>query len=223
MNPRWSKSDLDDYKKAQREHLKLYSKADGILYDMCKRWPNQKDLGVVQAKVRTIGRVYAAGLERKGKKDKSKGIYETIAKILHENGAKIDSEIKALKRFKKLSKASYERILNVHGNMVIRLRKGTRSKLNFRSFVSKYLHFHVPIVPLFDSRASSTINRSDWYPWKDFNKRMLIPKKKEYDPVYYRFFNQFLFYFTDLQQQKLRPSVRDADWYLIWSSYEYYD
>lgn len=195
----------------------------GIPEIMCKRWPDRKDLGVVQAKVRIISRVYAAGLERKGKKDKSKGIYETVAKILHKNRAWIDSEIKALKRFKKLSKLSYGRILSVHGNMVKRLRKGTRSKLNFRSFVSKYLHFHAPIVPLFDSRASSTIKRLDWYPWKDSNERMPIPKRKEYDPVYYRFFKQFLFYFTDLQQQKLRPSVRDPDWYLIWSGYEYYD
>lgn len=218
MNARWNKSDLDDYKKAQRERLRLYSKADDILYSMCKRWPDHKDIGIVQAKVRIIGRVYSAGLERKGKKDKSKGIYETIAEAIHEDRAWIDSEIKAIKRFKKLSKASYERILTFHGNMVKRLRKETRSKLNFRSFVSKYLHFHAPIVPLFDSRASTTINRSDWYPWKDSDARLAVPKRKEYDPVYYRFFKQFLFYFSDLQQQKLRPSVRDADWYLIWSA-----
>jgi len=223
MYGRWSKSDLNDYKKAQRERLRVYSKTDDILYDMCKKWPNHKDLGIVQAKVRIIGRVYAAGLERKGKKDKSKGIYETIAEIFHENRAWIDSEIKALNKFKKLSKSSHERILSVHGNMVKLLREETRSKSNFRSFISKYLHFHTPIVPLFDSQASSTISRSDWYPWKKSKGHILIPMGREYDPVYYRFFQQFSLYFLDLKEKKLNPTVRDADWYLIWSAYKYYD
>lgn len=218
MHAGWSKSDLIDYEKAQRERLRVYLKADDILYDMCKKWRDHKDLGKVQAKVRIIGRVYATGLERKGKKDKSRGIYETISKILHENRAWIDSEIKGLNKFKKLSKSSYERILSVHGNMVKRLKKETRSKLNFRSFVSKYLHFHAPIVPLFDSQASSTISRSDWYPWKDSNERVPVSMRREYDTVYYKFIKQFLFYYLDLKKQKLHPTVREADWYLIWSA-----
>lgn len=219
MHTGWSKSDLDDYKKARRDRLRLYSKTDDILYNMCSEWSDHKNVGIVQAKVRIIGRVYATGLERKGKRDKTRGIYETIAKILHENRVWIDSEIKGLNKFRSLSPSSYEKILSFHGNMVKILRKGTRSKLNFRSFVSKYLHFHVPIVPLFDSVASNTINRSDWYPWKDSDPHMaIIQKRKVFDPIYYRFFKQFLFYFSDLEKQKLYPTVRDADWFLIWSA-----
>ncbi len=223
MDAGWSKSDLIDYKKAKRERLKLYSRVDDVLYDMCREWPDHKNIGTVQAKVRIIGRVYAAGLERKGERDKLKGIYETIAEIFHENRAWIDSEIEELNKFKTISKSSYDRILSVHGNMVKLLRKETRSKLHFRSFVSKYLHFHVPIVPLFDSVASKTINRSDWYPWKKSKGHILIPRRREYDPAYYRFFEQFSLYFLDLKEKKLNPTVRDADWYLIWSAYEYYD
>lgn len=219
----WKKSDLMDYRKAQRERRMLYSKTDEVLYDMCRKWPNHRDLSIVQAKVRIIGRVYATGVERKGKKDKTKGIYETVAEILQKNQNWIDSEINELNRFKGLSIPSYERILRLHGNIVRLLRKKTRSKLNFRSFVSKYLHFHIPIVPLFDSVASNTINRSDWYPWKKSKGRILIPMRREYDPVYYRFFEQFLLYFSDLKEKKLSPTVKDADWYLIWSAYEYYD
>lgn len=219
----WSKSDLIDYKAAQRERLRVYSKADGILYDMCREWSDHKNIGIVQAKVRIIGRVYAAGLERKGERDKLKGIYETIAEIFHENRAWIDSEVKELNKFKTLSKSSYEGILSVHGNMVKLLRKETRSKLHFRSFVSKYLHFHSPIVPLFDSVASNTINRPDWYPWKRFKGHILVPMDKQYDPAYYKFFNQFLLYFRDLNKLSQSPSVRSADWYLIWSAYNYYD
>ena len=47
--------------------------------------------------------------------------------------------------------------------------------------------------------------------------------RREYDPIYYRFFEQFALYFSDLKEKKLKPKVRDADWYLIWSAYKYYD
>ena len=124
MHAGWSKSDLIDYKKAQRERLKLYSRVDDVLYDMCREWPDHKNIGTVQAKVRIIGRVYSAGLERKGERDRLKGIYETVAEIFHENRAWIDSEIKELNKFKTLSRSSHERILSAHGNIVKLLRKG---------------------------------------------------------------------------------------------------
>ncbi|MGA2464243.1 MAG: hypothetical protein ABSH06_07825 [Thermodesulfobacteriota bacterium] len=219
----WKRSDKRDYRDAQRERAEIYSKVDQVLYEMCRRWLNHKNLGIVQAKVRIIGRVYAAGLERKGKRDKSKGVYETVAEILHRNQAWIDSGIDELNRLKRLSEPSYERILCLHGDIVKLLRKETRSKLNFRSFVSKYLHFHIPIVPLFDSVASYTINRPDWYPWKKFKEHTSIPMSEKYDPVYCKFFNLFLLYFRDLKELKLHPSVRSADWFLIWSAYKYYD
>jgi hypothetical protein len=178
----WRKSDLIDYKRAQRERLKVYSKTDDFLYGMCRKWPDHKNIGIVQAKVRVIGRVYATGLERKGERDSSKGIYETVAEIFHKNRAWLDSEINELKNLKTFSKPSYERILSAHGNMVKLLRRGTRSKLSFRSFASKYLHFHNPIVPLFDSVASNTINRVDWYLWSKFKDQSLVSMGRKGKP-----------------------------------------
>ena len=72
MYAAWKKSDLMDYGKAQRERRMLYSRTDEVLYDMCRKWSNHRDLSIVQAKVRIIGRVYAAGVERKGKKIKQR-------------------------------------------------------------------------------------------------------------------------------------------------------
>jgi hypothetical protein len=56
----WKRSDKRDYRDAQRERAEIYSKVDQVLYEMCRRWLNHKNLGIVQAKVRIIGRVYAA-------------------------------------------------------------------------------------------------------------------------------------------------------------------
>ena len=219
----WKHSDKRDYKKAQKERAKLYSRVDEVLYEMCDKWPDHKNLGIVHAKVRIIGRVYGTGLERKSKKDKIKGIYETVSNILNQNGPLVDQEIRELKAYGQLSKESYQKILFAHGKLVRLLRENTKSKLNFRSFASKYLHFHVPIVPIFDSQASKIINYPDWYPWKPFKKHALIPMRKEYDPVYFKFFNQFIIYYCDVEKLKLHPTTRSADWFLIWSADNYYD
>ena len=216
MYVRWNKSDLKDYANAQKEWLKVYSKTDEILYEMCNKWPGHGDLGATQAKVRIIGRVYGTGLERKGKKDKSKGIYETVAKLFYENRTWLDRELHTLRKVKQTKPAS-EQILALHGRLVRLLREKTRSKVNFRSFVSKYLHFHAPIVPIFDSQSSTTINRRDWYPWRKFASRAAIPMKKGYDPVYFKFFMKFLLYYSDLQELKQNASIKKADYYLIWS------
>lgn len=217
MHIPWRKSDLRDYKEAQKERLTTYSKVDDILYGLCRKWPTHDDLGAVQAKVRIIGRVYMTGLERKGEKDKSKGIYETVATLFCKRRSWIDSELRELSRCKTLSKPTCEKILGTHGALVKLLRDGTKSQTNFRSFVSKYLHFHDPIVPIFDSRASSILR--EWYPWREFRNNFPITLGKEYDVVYYKFLVQFLLYFSDLREMNLKPSVRSADYYLIWSSY----
>lgn len=213
----WSKSDVMDFKEAQRERRALYLKTDKILYDMCRRWPHHNDLGEIQAKVRIIGRVYATGLERKGEEDKSKGIYETVGEVLFKQRNFIDSQLNEIRKFRRFFRISGEKMLAFHGKLVKLIRDGTDSKRNFRSFVSKYLHFHAPIVPIFDNRASTTINHKDWYPWNKNRNKVLITKKRTYDPVYFKFLNQFLMYFADLQKQRLNPTVRTADYFLIWS------
>jgi len=201
------------YSQAQREWLR-YLRTDVILYDMCKKWPYHDNLSQAQAKVTIIGRTYAAGLERKGGEDYRKGILETVANALNKNSKRIDRDVAALKNFKELSVIAQDRILGTHGNIVSLLREETKTKLNFRSFVSKYLHFHAPIVPLFDSRASSAIR--ELYPWRKFRGHDRIPHSESHDEIYSKFFAQFMLYFNDLEKLKLRPTVRKADRYLIW-------
>lgn len=201
------------YPQAQKEWSR-YFKTDAILYGMCRRWPHHNDLSAVQAKVTIIGRTYAAGLERKGGEDYRKGILETVANTLNKNGKRIDRDVARLRNLKRYSLTVQNYILATHGNMVSLLRNETKTKLNFRSFVSKYLHFHAPIVPLFDSRASSVIR--EWYPWRRFRNRIRISHNESYDEVYSKFFAQFMLYFNDLKELRLTPTVRKADYYLIW-------
>jgi hypothetical protein len=221
MHVKWSKNKKRCYRKAQEEYLSIYSRIDYILYNMCKKWPDHKNREKVHAKVRIIGRVYGAGLERTGR-DQSKGIYETIAKVLYKNRKWIDESIKDLRKIKNPKSAERE-ILSLHGKLLRLIRKGTKSGLNYRSFVSKYLHFHIPIVPIFDSLASKNINSSVWYPWKRWSKEIYktIKWEEKYDWSYFKFFGQFILYFSDIKEQRLKPSsVKNADYYLTyWDHY----
>ncbi len=219
MYGQWNEYYRKDYANVRRKWLKTYSKTDDILYAMCNRWSGHGDFGANQAKVRIIGRVYGTGLERKGNKDKSKGVYETVAELFCKNKAWLDRELQILRRFKQPEAAS-ERILALHGRLVRLLKEQTKSKVNFRSFVSKYLHFHASIVPIFDNQSSVTINSRDWYPLRKSGHRPTIPMKKEYDPIYFKFFLQFLLYYSDLQELTLKPTVRNADYYLIKSYWD---
>ena len=215
MNIRWNKSDHKDYLKAKREYLERYSRIDDVLYDMCKKMPNHNKLREIQAKVVIIGRTYATGLERRGGGDNQNGILEKVADIFFKNRVGIDLSLKNLRRVKSLSiQSGAKEILIAHGAMVKLLRKET--EVNFRSFVSKYLHFHIPVVPIFDSRASGVLN--NWYPWREFQISPSIRNKRGYDEIYIKFLLQFLFYFEGLKKLKLGPSVRNADYFLIWSA-----
>lgn len=215
MSGNWKSSDRKDYKNAQKERGKLYSRIDRILYEICKKWPGHTDLGEIQAKVTIIGRTYATGIERKGNRDKKKGLLETVSKNLYKKRKIIDRNIRSLRGYKQLTQNAQIQILASHGRIVSILKKGTNSKINFRSFVSKYLHFHAPIVPIFDSRAQEMIN--DWYPWKEYRGHLAIQKRRAYDDAYFKFVMQFNRYMSDLKSLKLNPSIRDADYFLIWS------
>ena len=214
---KWKSSDIIDYRTAQKDWTR-YSKVESILYEMCRKWPSHKDLSAVQAKVIIIGRTFAAGLERLGGKDKHEGIFDTVANILFKNRNRLDAEISRLSRSKTLSVDSAEKVLSLHGYTVGLLREGTKSQLNFRSFASKYLHFHIPIVPIFDSTALHIL--TEWYPRRKFQDSIQIPYKGKYDSVYAEFLGQFMLYFSDLNELKLRPTVKSADQYLIWYTWD---
>ncbi|OGP63835.1 MAG: hypothetical protein A2170_17435 [Deltaproteobacteria bacterium RBG_13_53_10] len=213
----WTKTDIADYKKCQNEWLR-HSKTDYILYDMCKKWPDHRDLAAVQAKVIIIARTYSAGLERKGRKEARVGVLEKVAEILYQNGIWIDPAIRRINRFNRLSQYAVSQIMKIHGRLVGLLRSATNGRVKLRSFVSKYLHFHVPTVPIFDSRACRILSDADWYPWRECRSSRFLAWEKGFDASYYRFMMQFLLYFSDLLELNLNPSVRRANYYLVYSA-----
>lgn len=145
------------------EHRALASRNDalnGVLYRMCKEHPHHRDKNAIRAKVVIIGRAYAAGLERH-----VHGI-PVVTDALHASKSWLDPALDRLRQWDDDPVPSVDRInmlASVHGRLQRAIGQITRNGNNVRSFASKYLHFHAPVVPIFDQFAAAAL--TDWYRW----------------------------------------------------------
>jgi hypothetical protein len=127
---------------------------DRPILSACKDHPGHTDACEVYAKVALVNRMYSAQLGR-GKVKKYKA-EDDVAAALHTSD--IDTFIEPLFDLDTLTEPDVPKVVECHGRLVKIIRKGATN--DALSFASKYLSFHVPrVVPLFDSRASSTARR----------------------------------------------------------------
>lgn len=140
---------------------------DEALLGVCRAYPAHTDTDVVFSKVAIINRAYRANLRFVGT-DAEKN----IAKAFVKNG--LDSELTPLAGMAVLNAESLPTLVHIHGRVVSIVRKVTHQVDN--SFVSKYLHFHLPaVVPVFDVNAyakswelagfEKKSNKSEWEKW----------------------------------------------------------
>lgn len=131
--------------------------SNGILYDMCRRYPDHRRPNEIIAKLLIIGRVYSAAIERTSAPTGTDALY--IGKIAP---AMLHAGLDTLLRRLPDGRAPWEERLvaavAVHGALMHVWKKaGARGK---RSLASKYLHFHRrDTFPIFDSRARIGIRR----------------------------------------------------------------
>lgn len=126
-----------------------------VLYRMCREEPRHSDRNKVAAKLWLIGRAYAAPIERGASTEgESDTLYGQVAsKILKSD---IDYWLEAVAHINRPDIPNLENILTAHYKFTLLLKCATR--LERRSFASKYLHFHEPLAFfIFDSRASAKI------------------------------------------------------------------
>jgi hypothetical protein len=149
------------FRAAAAEYDQIWRAADDVLYELCRRNPGHQQLDAVLAKVMIIGRTYAGGLERVAGRDRSEEPpLIRVARFIHSNGTEFDEAIEALRPVTfPPTPADQIILLREHDRLTSRLAEATRGSRP-RSFVSKYLHFHVPTVPIFDSIA---LQRIGWY------------------------------------------------------------
>lgn len=141
-----------------------YRLMNEILYDIAKKYPNNSSENVIVAKTIILGRTYSASLERGRNKTVSRKEQTKVGKFYKEIAQNIqtfnlDNRIDKIKKtHKNINDDAIKEILSLHGELVSSLKQVTHS--NKRSFVSKYLHFHMPdLVFIYDSITSSKIKK----------------------------------------------------------------
>jgi len=199
--------DLSEFNNLKNKKWML---GNNILYKMCLDHPNHTDIEEIRAKIWLIGRSYAASIERRSKSNNkhiNDDFYDYVVnefvKFNKETG--FDSKLQALKN-KEFNEETLKDILAIHGELTKFFYKLTGKEK--RSLASKYLHFHVPIFPIYDSRANNSINQ-------------IIKGKEEDseligDQEYSKFCYKVLFLYNLIKEKTGKnPTLREIDTFLV--------
>jgi hypothetical protein len=197
---------------AIRDYEASWKPVDSELYDLCHR-RSHDDFQDVHTKVAIVGRVYQAGIIRawrgEGKAENE------IAKVLTEQADPIKSGLQRLKG-QPFDRQAAREIVQLHGRVTTAISRRS-GNVFLTSFVSKYLHFHSDIVPIYDSIAQAAIG-------KLIDRRLVRPIRKalsapEYSSVYLNFVAAFVvLHERAYTETTVKPTVKQLDHLLWWTS-----
>lgn len=195
---------------------RFWALQDRLLYDLCVRVPAHGKVDEVCAKVSIIGRTYATGIERQISSDGTAASSLTqLALALHRRHEQVDAILARLGELGlELSEEALAVIVVEHKRFIDILKEDPGTKKTPRSFASKYLHFHSPVVPVFDSRAQKGVQRV--LPWgKHRNSFVELPAAPGVDEEYRDYCRQFWGFYCRLQKVGVAASVKEVDYYLM--------
>ncbi len=205
--------EIRQFREACADYEKMWQVTDETLYALCRRHPGHADRGSINAKLWIIGRTYATGIERKISSDGSQGSSLTrLADLLENKHAAVDAIIGTLNSVREpLDTAQLRTILCAHGALLKLVRPLLRNRQSPRSFVSKYLHFHCPAVPIFDSIAMRKLTKLS--PWRQLTNKLTIPS--EADPEYGWYVSRFWQLYSDLRSAGANVTVKTLDHFIL--------
>jgi hypothetical protein len=185
-----------------------------VLYALCRRYPEHSDRRSLTAKIALIGRAYSAGLERRVTPPDGLQAITVIADYCEKNARKLDEIVARLQPVKDpLSLQSIAEIVAVHGDLAGLLSGVTKGRKTPRSFASKYLHFHNPAVPIYDSYALAGIIKL--VRWDSSSIPFECPPGGDAAPDgYYHFCVRFWRLYDACRQAGLHVTVKALDMYL---------
>ena len=189
-----------------------------VLYEMCTARPGHGSLGDVVAKVGIVARAYAAGLERHGDPE-GPGAIVGVATLLHQHSVEVDALIAEIRRVAgigdKFNAEIGSAVVALHGRFEAIVRDATNNGHSVRSWSSKYLHFHAPGVPLYDSRARGVV-KARYDLRRVRNQHFPCPDEGDYE--YSKFVNAFLSLWVEASELGLPVTMRRLDQFLLWTA-----
>lgn len=207
------KFSLSKYKRACRDYQSNWKARDDALRALCKKYPNHKYRHGSNAKLWIIARSYATGVERRIESAGTQGsAIEQLSDHFWKNRVSVDKIIRSLHSVREpLTDTKLAQIADAHGRLVRIVQRILKRKEHPRSFVSKYLHFHNPAVPIFDSVVVKGMRKL--YPRRREDGSIAASKVQDKD--YRSFLMRFSLLYREVRRQGATPSVRFCDYYLL--------
>lgn len=207
------KFSITKYKKACRDYKTNWEAVEIALYGLCKRYSKHQTKNAINAKLWIIGRTYATGIERKIKSKGTQGSsMEQLSNHIWKNRHRTDKILKNLTRVHEpLTEKKLQIILQVHGRLLKLIQPMLRNRQSPRSFISKYLHFHCPAVPIYDGIAASALIKM--CPWKKAYE--IFPMTKSADKNYRNFVFRFWQIYQEACKTRAKVSVKFLDHYIL--------
>lgn len=176
---------------------------DKVFYSLCKKYPNHNNLAEVRAKLYVVGRGFATGIERHiSVSEDKKGKIDLMAACLLDNHDEVDGLVAQVKG-SKLDQEGLPNIVEIHSRFVELLKPLTGSRA-LTCFVSKYLHCHRPIVPIFDNVAKREITSK--VRWKrEYNDALPGIDWNQSDETYLDYVIRFWQVFQRLAEEGAKP------------------
>jgi hypothetical protein len=140
---------LDCVKYHEREGMLL----DRTLYQLCAEHPRHDTIGAVNAKLWLIGRGFATGIERHVRSFGTQGSsLGRVAEHLLRHRVEVDEIVQQLRELAEpIDVETLSKVVALHGQFCKLVSRIANGKKVLVSFASKYLHFHAPLVPIFDT------------------------------------------------------------------------
>ena len=208
-------TELSDWlSEAWKDHQGTWAVVDHELYDLCARKGHDR-LEDVYAKVAIINRVYAAGIARSVAARGSEDAELLVSRLLVDCRDQLSECLAHLEQVEELTSVSMVAIVAAHGSLTRRLASEIGG-VNLCSFLSKYLHFHCPSVPIYDSRVAEHIAGvlGHQVPRGTRTDR-LLPRPPIYDPSYYWYTGRFLKLWELVQESTPGATVKMLD-HALW-------
>jgi hypothetical protein len=194
------------YREWPKEHSAEWQRTDDVLYELCQsKYPDHSDLGAIEAKLLFIGRGFGTNVEKQIKDDTELGKLSILASHLRDHSGAIAEIINSLKQTAEpLDGMKLSNVLKLHSNLCEMLKPVTRNgTAQLTSFVSKYLHFHAPIVPIYDKFAKEGAHQMVL----DLSEAPSKLGVKECDKLYKSYCENFLAIYQELLSWYARSEV----------------
>ncbi|HOT37045.1 MAG TPA: hypothetical protein PLT86_10315 [Candidatus Latescibacteria bacterium] len=196
------------------DYSKWWRAVDQELYHYFAEHSDHGNLRSVYAKVAMVDRLYTAGLERARKGTDEIDRAQKVAELLFARGEELDCGIRMISGVPCLTRDALADIAALHGWIAETCLKeaGVGAPV---SFVSKYLHFHVPVVPIYDQQACASLAR---YIRGRFGRYVAtperLPKLDGQMPAYRWYCARFAELWEEAQESRPETTVKELDYHL---------